>query len=94
MEAKRTFSRRNSGSGWLDFRENAEGAVQCPVCGVGMEELRANHGPYENLPELQCRYFFCERSGVAFFGDGDGLAFVSRSQGLLNLASEDSRANF
>jgi hypothetical protein len=58
------------------------------VCGVGMVELKARHGAYENLPELQCKYWLCERSGFTFFGDADGMWFVSPSQWLANLASE------
>src|SRR6266704_4013622 len=87
VQWKRTYSRRNLG--WLDYRLNKEGEVLCPVCSVGMVELRAVHAAYENCPELQCRYFFCQRSGITFFGDEEGLSFVSYSQGILNLAREE-----
>lgn len=85
---KARFSRRNSA--WFRAKRNDAGRIMCPVCGFGMEEIKARHGAYENFPELQCKYFLCEQSGFTFFGDDEELAFVSESQGLLNLAQEES----
>lgn len=91
VAARATFLRHNGGSAWFPHRLNEEGEVRCPVCGVGLKEIKARHGAYEDLPDLQCRYWICERSGVTFFGDAEGLAFVSHSQGVLNLAVEEKK---
>lgn len=88
-EARKTFLRRKGGWDWLPYRLNDAGQVRCPVCGVGMLELKPRVHPWTR-PEGGCRYWLCERSGVTFFGDADGIDFVSYSQGLLNLAQEES----
>jgi hypothetical protein len=77
-------------SAWLPYRLNKRGQVPCPVCGVGMVELKPKVHAWTN-PELACRYFLCERSGVAFFGDAEEISFVSYSQGVLNLEMDEKQ---